>query len=207
MKLNNIEIGATLKYTNEDGTVTNFYEGDEVICVTETERHTGTIAAVGTYGDTGEVAVNINTSDKKNPLKYSSVIVKASDIKYICKNPLADKTNLLSQEDNEKKTFVSVLTGFGYDNSTGQIDVLWDKSKKTMDSFNIPIDKMIACTVYSLENKCSINVPLKDMCGVDVEYINTTLLPQLESAAILSLGMVGKYALEMFNALFENDKE
>lgn len=207
MELKNIEIGATLKYTDEDGAVTNFTEGDNVICHTKDEKYIGILTSIGYYGDTKEVAIYINTSDKYNPMKLTSVIVKVSDIVHICKSPSADDIRELTQDEINKKIFISMIAGLGYDNSTGKIDNLWDKSKKTMEQFNIPLDKMMACTVYSLENKCSINVPLKDMCGVDIEYINKKLLPQLESAAFLSLGMVGKYALEMFNVLFENDKD
>lgn len=207
MELKNIEIGATLKYTDEDGAVTNFTEGDNVICHTKDEKNIGILTLIGYYGDTKEVAININTSDKNNPMKFTSVIVKASDIVHICKNPLADDVKELTQDEINKKIFVSTIVGFGYDNSAGKIDNLWDKSKKTMGQFDIPLDKMMACTIYSLENKCGINVPLKDMCGVDIEYINNTLLPQMESAAFLSLGMVGKYALEMYNALFGDQKD
>lgn len=211
MELQNIEIGANIKFTDEDG-VHTFVEGDNVICIVGDERYTGVISGIGNYKDSEDEeawrAMCLNTSDKKNTRTFSSEIIKIDDITYICKNFLADDVKEeRTQEEIEKNTFVTMISGLGYD-KTG-VEKAYEAIKKVKDQFDIPMDKMIACSIYSLQNHCSIEVPLKDMCGIDVEYMEGLIEP-FEKATLFSIGMVLTYftsLLSDFVDTFTPDKK
>ena len=198
MELKKVELETTIKFTDETGTH-YFSEGDNVICIVGDERYTGTITCIGIYKDDEQelLAFNINTSDKNKPFSYSSEIIKADDITYICKNPLADDIPEMTDEEREKKTFCTILK-----NVTGgtdkEVENVYKNLKNTMEMFSIPLDEAIACSIYAFENKCSINVPLKDICGVDIEALENTL-PEMERAMNLSLTMALHYFGEMIN--------
>lgn len=194
------DFGTNITFKDDDG-IHTFIEGDDIICIVGDNRYVGTITQIGYYNSDNETesskAICINTSDKNNDRKYSSEVIDVDDITYICKNPLADTTKEeMSQEEIEQNTFITMICSLGYDKA--EVETLYNNVKKTKDQFDIPMDKMIACTVYSLTNHCSIEVPLKDICGIDVEYMNS-MIEQFENATSFSIGMAFAYFTSLLN--------
>lgn len=195
-----IETRGHINFTDE-GVTTTFNEGDNVICcVGDEERHIGKITAIGSWKENEDAepyqVICIDTS--KSAKSYSSEIIKVDDITYICKNPLADNIEPpMSKKEADKKTYVSMLVGLGYDKAL--VEKAWTSMEKVMDCFDIPVDKALACSLYSIANKCSIYKPLKDICGVDIKEMEK-LLNNLESAATFSMGM----AIKSFGDLLES---
>lgn len=194
-----IETKGYINFTDE-GITTTFNEGDNVICCVGNEkRYVGKITAIGTwkeneYTDPYQV-ICIDTS--KSAKSYSSEIIKVNDITYICKNPLADKIEpQMSKTESDKKTYISMLVGLGYEPS--KVEKAWVSMEKVMNNFDIPVDKALACSLYSITNKCSIYEPLKDICGVDIKEMEN-LIGNLENAAKFSMGM----AIKSFGELLE----
>lgn len=88
-----------------------------------------------------------------------------------------------------------MLIGLGYDEK--QVENLWGNANKLMKIYNIPVTKMTACTVYSLKNNCSVSVPIKIICGIDIEEMKRDI-DDLEkmvnkkiAKTILGLGLLG----------------
>lgn len=194
----NIETKQHINFTDK-GVTTTFSEGDNVICcIGDNEKYTGKIVAIGNWKETEDSepyeVICIDTS--KSAKSYSSEIIKTSDITYICKNPLADGViEPMSKEESDKKTFCGMLIGLGYDEK--QVENLWDNTKKIMKTYNIPVTKMTACTVYALKNNCSVSVPIKIICGIDIEEMEKDI-DDLEKTVnkkiaktILGLGLLG----------------
>lgn len=191
----------------DEGVTTTFYEGDSVICcIGSEERYEGKIIGIGNWKETEESelceVICIDTS--KNSRSYSSEIIKIEDITYICKNPLAEESNtVMSRDEMNKKTYCGMLIGLGYDKE--KVENLWDKAKKAMKIYDIPVTKMTACTVYSLKNNCSINVPLKMICGIDVEEMEHDIndlekcVSKKIAKVVLGLGMLGVALDEVLN--------
>lgn len=194
-----IETKGHINFTDE-GVTTTFNEGDNVICcVGDEERHVGTITAIGSWKENDDAepyqAVYIDTS--KNARSYSSEIIKVDDITYICKNPLKDKLEPpMSKKESDKKTYVGMLVGLGYEPS--KVEKAWASVEKVMDIYDIPVDKALACSLYSITNQCSIFESLKDICGVDIKEMES-LIDNLENAAKFSMGM----AIKSFGELLE----
>lgn len=191
----------------DEGVTTTFYEGDSVICcIGSEERYEGKIIGIGNWKESDESesceVICIDTS--KNSRSYSSEIIKIEDITYICKNPLAEESNtVMSKDEMNKKTYCGMLIGLGYDKD--KVENLWDKAKKTMKIYDIPVTKMTACTVYSLKNNCNINVPLKMICGIDIEEIEHDIndlekcVSKKIAKVVLGLGMLGVALDEVLN--------
>lgn len=183
----------------DEGVTTIFYEGDSVICcIGSEEKYEGKIIGIGNWKESDESesfeVICIDTS--KNSRSYSHEIIKIKDITYICKNPLAEESNtVMSKEEMDKKTYCGMLIGLGYDKD--KVENLWDKAKKAMKIYNIPVTKMTACTVYSLKNNCNINVPLKMICGIDIEEMEKDIndlekcVSRKIAKAVLGLGAIG----------------
>lgn len=181
--------------------------GDSVICcIGSEERYEGKIIGIGNWKEKEESelceVICIDTS--KNSRSYSSEIIKIEDITYICKNPLAEESNtVMSRDEMNKKTYCGMLIGLGYDKE--KVENLWDKAKKAMKIYDIPVTKMTACTVYSLKNNCSINVPLKMICGIDVEEMKHDIndlekcVSKKIAKVVLGLGVLGVALDEVLN--------
>ena len=193
----NIETKGQLNFT-DDGVTYTFTEGDNVICcVGDETRYVGKITGIGSWKENDETepyqVVCIDTS--KNARSYSSEIIKVDDITYICKNPLKDSVAEapLSKKEMDKRTYVNMLVGLGWDKTL--VENAWEKFSTFMDVFDIPVNKALACTIYSVANKCSIFVPLKDICGVDMEKMGD-MLTSLEKTQKYCEGMAMKYLSE-----------
>lgn len=187
-----------INFTDE-GVTTSFYEGDNVICyVGDKERYTGKIIGIGNWKETEDSeayeVICIDTS--KSARSYSSEIIKTNDITYIYKNPIDEEPDTpMSKEEMDKKTYCGMLIGMGYDEK--QVENLWNNAKKIMKIYSIPVTKMTACTVYSLKNNCSINVPIKIICGIDLEEMEKDIhdlektVNKKIAKAMLGLGLLG----------------
>lgn len=191
----NVELGANIKFTDEDGTHT-FTEGDNVICcLGDEERYVGKITCIGNYQENEdsepEQAICIDTSKSKT--SYSSEIIKTADITYICKNPLADTIKpTMTKEEQDKRAFVGMLTGLGYEEKG--VEIVYEKMKKVIDLYSIPISKAMACAIYAINNQCSITIPLKEMCGIDIGEAEKTVDILMETAKECSAMAVKAFA-------------
>jgi hypothetical protein len=169
------DLEESIKFTDDSGTTNYFSIGDDVICCVGDKRHTGKITQIGYFNEDNEEpekALYIDTSTSKT--SYSGEIVKLKDITYIVKNPLSDiATTNFTQEELEKNTFVTMLTSIGYDKQ--KVENLYVMAQKLMKQFNIPIEKVTNCIIYSLNNNCDISVPLKEICGIDMNVWNKNL--------------------------------
>lgn len=205
-----IETKGHINFT-DDGVTTTFNEGDNVICcVGDEERHVGKITAIGSWKENEDTepyqVVCIDTS--KNARSYSSEVIKVDDITYICKNPLKEKLDPpMSKKEADKKTYVGMLVGLGYEPK--KVEKAWNSMEKVMDIYDIPVDKALACSIYSIANKCSIFEPMKEICGVDIEEMEK-LVDNLENAAKFSMGMAIKSfgeLLEIIGRAFKGEEE
>lgn len=110
----------------------------------------------------------------------------------MCKDFLAD-TDIkddISDEDMRKNTYIHIFTGMGYDKL--KVEMIWNSLAKLMKQFNIPFEKAIGCMIYALKYDCSIEIPLKNICGVDIELMEKSMpVYQKEMAKCLGMAVVG----------------
>lgn len=197
----NIEALTSIKFTDNNGNENTFTKGDSVICcLKDKTRYKGILAFIGQYQDNdGTEPFNVICIDtSKSKMSYSSEIVKFTDIDYICKNPLSGIRKVTMSKDwQDRKTFVGMLCGLGYDRK--QIETVYDRLKNVMKSFDISVEKGLACAMYALENKCSFTVPLKDLCGIDIEDLEKKI-DTLEKTAKECSAMAVKSFRELIEA-------
>ncbi len=174
--MNNIKAKHYIEYT-KDGITDKFHEGDKVICRTADKKYTGTITCVGEFKENEEVkpvvVICLNTS--KSVWSYSSEIIKFDDIEFMCKDFLAD-TNInsdISDEEARKNTYIHMFTGMGYDKS--KVENVWNSLEKLMKQFDIPFEKTMGCMIYALKYDCGIEIPLKNICGIDVGLMEKSM--------------------------------
>lgn len=210
-----IETKGQLIFT-DDGVTYTFTEGDNVICcIGDETRYVGKITGIGAWKENDETepyqVVCIDTS--KNVRSYSSEIIKVDDITYICKNPLKDSVTEppLSKKEMDKRTYVSMLVGLGGDKE--KVEEAWKSMSIFMDIFNIPVDKALACSIYSIANKCDFTIPLKDICGIDMKEVGN-MLTTLEnvqkycaSMAVKSLGELVKIIGDEWSDMTDDEKD
>lgn len=200
---NNTKINETIKFIDKNSEEHLFSVNDNVICVANGESYSGNITSIQTYkNDSGisERIICISEQDLHNMFKFTTIAVKMSDVEYMCKNPLAYSHTDYKQEEIERNTFIRLFESLGYEKSG--VENLWEKAKEAKDKFNIPFDKLVACSVYKLSNKCDLAVPLKEICDIDIDYIKNEFIPKFESAAFISLCMAAKSLFD----IFRNDK-
>lgn len=191
--MNKIKAKHYIEYT-KDGITDKFHEGDKVICRTTDKEYIGTITCIGEFKETEEIepvtAICLDTS--KSVWSYSSEIIKFNDIEFMCKDFLAD-TDIkddISDEDMRKNTYIHIFTGMGYDKL--KVEMIWNSLAKLMKQFNIPFEKAIGCMIYALKYDCSIEIPLKNICGVDIELMEKSMpVYQKEMAKCLGMAVVG----------------
>ena len=144
---NRKEIKPFLEYTNDEGKQF-FYEGDTVICFTESERYSGTIIAIRNYKERedsdSQFSVYLDTS--KNSKNRSCKIINIADITYMCKVSVNDwlgypKTN----EDLDRKNFVDMIAGLGY--TKEKAEIMYNFMKKFIALYNIPLSVALSCII------------------------------------------------------------
>ena len=106
----------------------------------------------------------------------------------MCKDFLADmEVNAdISDEETKKSTYIHMFTGMGYDKS--KVENVWNSLKKLMKQFNIPFEKAMGCMIYALKYDCGIEIPLKNICGIDVELIQKSI-PVYQKEMVKCLGL------------------
>lgn len=165
-----------IEYT-KDGITDKFYEGDKVICRTVEKEHTGTITCVGVFKENEETepvtVICLDTS--KSVWSHSSEIIKFDDIEFMCKDFLADTdiNNDISDEETKKSTYIHMFTGMGYDRF--KVEKTWNCLDKLMKQFDIPFEKAMGCMMYALKYDCGIEIPLRNICGIDVSGIEKSM--------------------------------
>lgn len=178
-----------IEYT-KDGITDKFHEGDKVICRTADKEYTGTITCVGTFKENEEAepvtVICLDTS--KSVWSHSSEIIKFDDIEFMCKNFLADTdiNSDISDEETKKSTYIHMFTGMGYDRF--KVEKTWNCLDKLMKQFDIPFEKAMGCMIYALKYDCGIEIPLKNICGIDVGLVEKSL-PIYQKEMVKCFGM------------------
>jgi hypothetical protein len=182
-----------IEYT-KDGITDKFHEGDKVICRTTDKEYTGTITCVGEFKENEEAepvtVICLDTS--KSVWSHSSEIIKFDDIEFMCKDFLADTdiNSDISDEEAKKNTYIHMFTGMGYDKS--KVENVWNSLDKLMKQFDIPFEKAMGCMIYALKYDCGIEIPLKNICGVDVGFIQKSIPAyQKEMAKCFGMALAG----------------
>ncbi len=174
--MNNITAKHYIEYT-KDGITDKFHEGDKVICRTADKEYTGKITCVGEFKENEEAepvtVICLDTS--KSVWSYSSEIIKFDDIEFMCKDFLADTdiNSEISDEETKKSTYIHMFTGMGYDKS--KVEKTWNSLEKLMKQFEIPFEKAMGCMIYALKYDCGIEIPLRNICGIDVSGIEKSM--------------------------------
>ena len=189
--MNNIKAKNHIEYT-KDGITDKFYEGDKVICRTVDKEYTGTITCVGEFKENEETepvtVICLDTS--KSVWSYSSEIIKFDDIEFMCKDFLADTdVNIdISDEETKKSTYIHMFTGMGYDRV--KVEKIWNYLENLMTQVDISFEKAMGCMIYALKYDCGIEVPLKNICGVDIELMKKSMpVYQKEMAKCFSMAV------------------
>lgn len=175
--MNNVKAKHYIEYT-KDGITDKFYEGDKVICRTADKEYTGTITCVGEFKENEETepvtVICLDTS--KSVWSYSSEIIKFDDIEFMCKDFLADTdaNTDISDEETKKSTYIHMFTGMGYDRF--KVEKIWNNLEKLMTQVDISFEKAMGCMIYALKYDCGIEIPLKNICGIDIELMKKSML-------------------------------
>lgn len=124
----------------------------------------------------------------KSIWSYSSEIIKFDDIEFMCKDFLADTdiNSDISDEEAKKNTYIHMFTGMGYDKS--KVEKTWNSLEKLMKQFDIPFEKAMGCMIYALKYDCGIEIPLRNICGIDVGLIEKSI-PVYQKEIVKCFGM------------------
>lgn len=189
--MNNIKTKHYIEYT-KDGITDRFHEGDKVICRTADKEYTGTITCVGEFREREDVepvtVICLDTS--KSVWSYSSEIIKFDDIEFMCKDFIADTEikSDISDEEIRKNTYIHTFTGMGYDKS--KVEKIWNILVKLIKQFDISFEKAMGCMMYALKYNCSIEIPLKNICGIDIRLMEKSMpIYQKEMAKCFSMAV------------------
>ena len=201
--MNNIKAKHYIEYT-KDGITDKFHEGDKVICRTADKKYTGTITCVGEFkeNEDAEPVTVICLDTSKSVWSYSSEIIKFDDIEFMCKDFLADTdiNNEISDEETKKNTYIHIFTGMGYDKT--EVEKIWNSLGKLMKQFNIPFEKAMGCMIYALKYDCGIEIPLKNICGIDVGLIQKSIpVYQKEMAKCFGMAVASSLVYLLANSL------
>ena len=190
---------ANIQYTDSDGT-TYYNIGDEVVCYTDKIRYMGRIAQVGTYQNEQRTesfpAIYIDTSMRDKSISGEIVLMK--DIKHIHK--------IVSGEIERqiKEGFVEMLQNTGYKKEFSEN--IFDRLYRVIYGHNITMSKIIVCIDSAIENHCSVEEVLKQMCNVDERGIESELLKVKEECSNI-MKETCKGFLTVFWDLMENRKK
>lgn len=207
--MNNIKAKSYIEFT-KDGITEKFYEGDNVICRTTDKEYTGTITCVGEFkeNEDAESVTVICLDTSKSVWSHSSEIIKFDDIEFMCKDFLADADidDSMTDEEMKKNTYISLFVGMGYDRT--KVENMWANVDKLMKQFNLPFEKVMSCMIYSLKYECSIEIPLKLICGIDVTGMQNDIVKfEKEAAKCLGLALVGGIFYAIGSCLEAIDKD
>lgn len=93
-----------------------------------------------------------------------------------------------SNGELRKNTYIHTFTGMGYDKS--KVEKIWNSMEKLMRQFDIPFEKAMGCMMYAIKYNCSIEIPLKNICGVDIGLIKKSMpIYQKEMAKCFSMAV------------------
>lgn len=207
--MNNIKAKSYIEFT-KDGITEKFYEGDNVICRTTDKEYTGTITCVGEFkeNEDAESVTVICLDTSKSVWSHSSEIIKFDDIEFMCKDFLADADidDSMTDEEMKKNTYISLFVGMGYDRT--KVENMWANVDKLMKQFDLPFEKVMSCMIYSLKYECSIEIPLKLICGIDVTGMQNDIVKfEKEAAKCLGLALVGGIFYAIGSCLEAIDKD
>lgn len=167
--MNNIKAKSYIEFTKE-GITEKFYEGDNVICRTIDKEYTGTITCVGDFkeNEDAEPVTVICLDTSKSEWSHSSEIIKFDDIEFMCKDFLADTNidNDMTDEELQKNTYIGLFVGMGYDRA--KVENTWNNVYRLMKQFDIPFEKAMGCMIYALKYDCGIEIPLRNISGIDI---------------------------------------
>lgn len=207
--MENIEAKQYVEFTYE-GVTEKFYEGDKVICRTDDKEYTGIVKDIGVFRETEDsepvTVICIDTS--KSAWSYSSEIIKVDDVTFICKDFLADADidDSMTDEEMKKNTYISLFVGMGYDRT--KVENMWANVDKLMKQFDLPFEKVMSCVIYALKYECSIETPLKLICGIDVTGMQNDIVKfEKEAAKCLGLALVGGIFYAIGSCLEAIDKD
>lgn len=147
------------------------------ICRTADKEYTGTITCVGEFKENEEAepvtVICLDTS--KSVWSHSSEIIKFDDIEFMCKDFLADCNidNDMTDEELQKNTYISLFVGMGYDR--GKVENTWNNVYSLMKQFDIPFEKAMGCMMYAFQYDCGIEIPLRNICGINVSGIEKSM--------------------------------
>lgn len=185
-----IEAKKYIEFTYE-GVIERFYEGDKVVCYIDNEEFAGTVKSIGMFSETenSEPVMAICLDTSKSVWSYSNEIIKFDDIVFMCKDFLADidVDTDISDEEAQKNTYIHMFTGMGYDRF--KVEKTWNSLNELMKQFDIPFEKAMGCMTYALKYDCGIEVPLKNICGIDVELLQKSM-PAYQKEMAKCFGMV-----------------
>lgn len=128
----------------------------------------------------------------KSVWSHSSEIIKFDDIEFMCKDFLADTdiNSDISDEEIKKSTYIHMFIGMGYDKS--KVEKTWNSLEKLMKQFEIPFERAMGCMIYALKYDCGIEIPLKNICGVGVGFIQKSIpVYQKEMAKCFGMAVAG----------------
>lgn len=111
----------------------------------------------------------------KSVWSHSSEIIKFDDIEFMCKDFLADCNidNDMTDEELQKNTYISLFVGMGYDR--GKVENTWNNVYSLMKQFDIPFEKAMGCMMYAFQYDCGIEIPLRNICGINVSGIEKSM--------------------------------
>ena len=92
----------------------------------------------------------------------------------------------ISDQEAKKNTYIHMFTGMGYDRF--KVEKTWNCLDKLMKQFDIPFEKAMGCMIYALKYDCGIEIPLKNICGIDVGLIEKSI-PVYQKEMVKCFGM------------------
>lgn len=107
--------------------------------------------------------------------KTLNCITEAVSAKQLGKDFLAD-TNIdddMTDEELQKNTYIGLFVGMGYDR--GKVENTWNNVYSLMKQFNIPFEKAMGCMMYAFKYDCKIEIPLRNICGIDISGIEKSM--------------------------------
>lgn len=134
---------------------------------------------------------------RENILEYKSYlknvkICKRTGQNLNAKDFLADTdiNSEISDEETKKSTYIHMFTGMGYDKS--KVEKIWNSLEKLMKQFEIPFEKAMGCMIYALKYDCGIEIPLRNICGINVGLVQKSIpVYQKEMVKCFGIALAG----------------